>query len=130
MSCAYCGRLAHRCRCAEPESRLRRFLARGGREYTPQHTQTATRWAVPPQVKRRERALLRANYAAWYSALVVKYGERCASCGADEALALDHVLPVARGGCSTLENLQLLCGICNRLKGKLQVDCRPITDPG
>jgi 5-methylcytosine-specific restriction endonuclease McrA len=37
---------------------------------------------------------------------------------------LDHVIPVAKGGQSVLENLQLLCAECNRLKGKLVIDCR------
>lgn len=127
MSCAYCGRLTHRCRCHLPESDLRRFLARGGREYSPQQMPGKTRWAVPPQLKRRERAILRANHAAWQTALIAKYGERCANCGSVEALAIDHVLPIARGGRSELENLQLLCGACNRLKGKLMVDCRQHT---
>lgn len=28
----------------------------------------------------------------------------------------DHILPVAHGGATTLENLQLLCAYCDRLK--------------
>ncbi|MCY4145554.1 MAG: HNH endonuclease signature motif containing protein [Chloroflexi bacterium] len=84
---------------------------------------------MPPQVKRRERAILRANYAAWQTTLVEKYGERCANCGSAKSLTLDHVLPIARGGRSTLENLQLLCGACNRIKGKLRVDCRQLAQP-
>ncbi|MXV92633.1 MAG: HNH endonuclease [Chloroflexi bacterium] len=132
VSCVYCGRLAHRCQCAAPDSRLRRFLARGEREYIPRQCQEGTRWAVPPQVKQRQRAILRANYADWQTELTATYGERCANCGAVEGLTLDHVLPIARGGRSTLDNLQLLCGECNRLKGKLRVDCRyppPQTPP-
>jgi 5-methylcytosine-specific restriction endonuclease McrA len=30
---------------------------------------------------------------------------------------IDHVIPVALGGATTLANLQLLCGACNREKG-------------
>jgi 5-methylcytosine-specific restriction endonuclease McrA len=30
---------------------------------------------------------------------------------------IDHVIPVALGGATTLANLQLLCGDCNREKG-------------
>lgn len=44
-------------------------------------------------------------------------GGRCAACGADELLQFDHVIPVALGGASTLQNLQLLCAPCNRDKG-------------
>jgi 5-methylcytosine-specific restriction endonuclease McrA len=29
----------------------------------------------------------------------------------------DHVIPVALGGATSLDNLQLLCGDCNRTKG-------------
>ena len=31
-------------------------------------------------------------------------------------LQYDHVLPVALGGATTIENLQLLCADCNRRK--------------
>lgn len=42
---------------------------------------------------------------------------RCATCGTDFDLQYDHVIPVALGGATTVENLQLLCGSCNRRKG-------------
>lgn len=44
-------------------------------------------------------------------------GGRCAACGTDELLQFDHVIPVALGGASTPENLQILCAPCNREKG-------------
>jgi 5-methylcytosine-specific restriction endonuclease McrA len=44
-------------------------------------------------------------------------GGRCVTCGSDELLQFDHVIPVALGGASTPENLQLLCASCNREKG-------------
>jgi 5-methylcytosine-specific restriction endonuclease McrA len=44
-------------------------------------------------------------------------GGRCVQCGADFELQFDHVIPVALGGASTVENLQVLCGPCNRAKG-------------
>lgn len=36
--------------------------------------------------------------------------------GHSRELQIDHVLPRARGGTNTLENLQILCDICNRIK--------------
>ena len=30
---------------------------------------------------------------------------------------VDHVIPRARGGADQVDNLQLLCGACNRAKG-------------
>jgi 5-methylcytosine-specific restriction endonuclease McrA len=44
-------------------------------------------------------------------------GGRCRNCGATSELQFDHVIPVAMGGSSEPENLQLLCGPCNRMKG-------------
>jgi hypothetical protein len=44
-------------------------------------------------------------------------GGQCVTCGADDDLQFDHVIPVARGGGNAAENLQILCGACNRQKG-------------
>ncbi|MEU2357758.1 HNH endonuclease signature motif containing protein [Streptomyces misionensis] len=41
---------------------------------------------------------------------------RCRRCGAVTELQYDHIIPVAMGGASTAENLQILCGPCNRRK--------------
>jgi tetratricopeptide (TPR) repeat protein len=45
-------------------------------------------------------------------------GGRCAQCGSTFDLQYDHVLPVALGGATTVENLQILCGACNQRKSK------------
>jgi 5-methylcytosine-specific restriction endonuclease McrA len=42
---------------------------------------------------------------------------RCRQCGATSDLQFDHVIPIAMNGGSTADNLQLLCGPCNRRKG-------------
>ena len=53
----------------------------------------------------------------------VLYGEqegRCAGCRMDfpfKIFEVDHFVPQARGGTDHLENLQLLCPHCNRIKG-------------
>ncbi|HEU4977707.1 MAG TPA: HNH endonuclease signature motif containing protein [Solirubrobacteraceae bacterium] len=44
-------------------------------------------------------------------------GGRCVECGATFDLQYDHVIPLALGGASTAENLQVLCAECNRRKG-------------
>lgn len=47
----------------------------------------------------------------------------CCSCGNSThaepnlLLEIDHIIPVAKGGCTTEENLQTLCWKCNRSKG-------------
>jgi len=129
MVCGYCGRLSRRCNCHEADSDMRAFLARGGRQYVPRPLPSAPKRAAPPQVKRRERRALQRHHREWYRELAAAYGERCANCGASESLVLDHVIPIARGGRSQLGNLQLLCAICNRVKGALMIDCRSFTDP-
>ena len=126
--CVYCGRVAHRCNCAAEDSRARQFFTRGQSDFVPQWMTTHYKRGVPPQIKKRERASLRRNYKVWYAHLVEVHGEICANCGTtndDEIkLVIDHILSIAKGGLSELENLQLLCAECNRIKGKLYIDCR------
>lgn len=122
--CAFCGRLTHRCSCADANSDAVRFFSRGGRSFQPRSRSAPYQRAVPPQVKRRERAKLRAARTLWYGQLVAAQGECCVNCGESEGLVLDHVLPIAKGGLSRLDNLQLLCATCNRIKGKLVIDFR------
>ena len=43
-------------------------------------------------------------------------GGACVRCGSEDDLQFDHVIPVARGGGSGLDNVQVLCGDCNRAK--------------
>ena len=41
---------------------------------------------------------------------------RCVECEATFDLQYDHLIPVAHGGATSVANLQLLCGACNREK--------------
>lgn len=50
------------------------------------------------------------------------YGTQCKYCDKKltiHNIACDHIIPMAKGGGSVMENLQLICGTCNRRKGHL-----------
>ena len=41
----------------------------------------------------------------------------CQRCGTEERLTVDHIVPRVLGGTDSLDNLQVLCNICNSSKG-------------
>jgi 5-methylcytosine-specific restriction endonuclease McrA len=49
--------------------------------------------------------------------VAVRDGGRCRQCGSNKELHFDHVIPWSKGGPNTVDNIQLLCGTCNRRKG-------------
>ena len=61
---------------------------------------------------RRERIPDEVRAAAWH-----RDDGRCGRCGSEVDLQFDHIIPVARGGGNAVENIQVLCGACNRSKG-------------
>lgn len=44
-------------------------------------------------------------------------GDSCTYCGEKGIRALDHIIPVARGGKNTFDNLVPCCDSCNSRKG-------------
>ena len=52
--------------------------------------------------------------------LYTKHEGKCNGCSVEmeqRNLEIDHVIPESKGGPSTYDNYQLLCGNCNRVKG-------------
>ena len=59
------------------------------------------RKAIPPKVRR---------------SIFNRDGDVCCHCGSVEALTIDHIIPVSRGGSDDISNLQTLCKSCNSRK--------------
>lgn len=78
----------------------------------------------------RRRALNRGAAGSFtvieWNNLCVHYGNKCLSCGAiDKPLTIDHVVPLAKGGSNSIENIQPLCQHCNNVKRTKVIDYRP-----
>jgi 5-methylcytosine-specific restriction endonuclease McrA len=79
--------------------------------------------------RRKRRAAKHAGHgnftAQEFRELCDRYGNKCLCCGDTEALLeADHVVPLTRGGSDDINNIQPLCGYCNRKKFLKIVDYR------
>jgi hypothetical protein len=57
-------------------------------------------------------------------AVAARDGGRCRECASALDLHFDHVIPWSKGGANTVQNIQLLCGSCNRRKGADDIPAR------
>lgn len=66
----------------------------------------------------RRRSLLKTGAVSdrdWQR-LVNRFGGKCAYCGIDAPMTMDHVVPVSRGGSNTIGNILPACKPCNSSK--------------
>jgi 5-methylcytosine-specific restriction endonuclease McrA len=98
------------------------------RAHRKENTQRSIAWAARHPERRRSiavarRARERGAAGRWtasdWTDLLVRYGHRCAYCGATGSLTVDHRVPLARGGSNEVDNILPACGWCNRSKGTL-----------
>jgi len=64
---------------------------------------------IRPQIVSADRR----NLTALLDALVDYWGPRCAYCGSEGELEVEHVVPLARGGTNEITNLTVACRPCN-----------------
>lgn len=70
-------------------------------QVVPTQSGRGSRTAIPQHIKT----------AVWQ-----RDGGRCVQCGSNQYLEFDHIIPVARGGAHSIENVQVLCRGCNGKK--------------
>ena len=53
----------------------------------------------------------------WRQNIKEEWGHKCAYCGAEENLTIDHIVPQSKGGLDTTKNVVCCCKSCNHDKG-------------
>ena len=53
----------------------------------------------------------------WRRKIKEKWGHKCAYCGSDDNITIDHVLARSKGGLDTTKNMVSCCHSCNQDKG-------------
>ena len=101
------------------------------------HRENSRQWIVNNPERYREiqrhaqirRRFLKAGLSEHYTEdewkrLLHEYGCKCAKCGYDENIEIDHVISLASGGTNTIDNIQPLCRSCNAQKWTFNYDYR------
>ena len=85
----------------------------------PHHTQ----WEVAYRKIRTKISGVKARYGFDISKhILYSYGQPCPYCGHKlkyQNMSVDHMTPQSKGGEDSLDNIEVICGRCNRRKGTL-----------
>lgn len=76
-------------------------------QFSPRSTGKRLHWAEWKEIRKR---------------IFARDGYACTYCGATERLECDHIVPVARGGGHSDENLTTACRSCNASKGSKLIE--------
>jgi hypothetical protein len=53
----------------------------------------------------------------WRKNIKEEWGDKCAYCGSEDNLTIDHIVPQAKGGLDVTKNVVCCCHFCNQSKG-------------
>jgi len=83
--------------------------------YSPHGENSAPVWHM--EIIKRQSVLQRKPIPSSVKKAVWKRdGGKCVICGSEVEIEYDHIIPIAKGGSSTIQNIQILCKKCNRKK--------------
>lgn len=125
-----CGKCKQLKQCAEfyvtdRGDGFRHYCKPCGSSYKPTAVSNRRRAQKHRAIKADQLGYVPDNY---WEILIDLYGEKCLSCGTNERLELDHVIPLALGTNQTklhdLSNFQILCRSCNARKRDKHIDFR------
>ncbi len=113
-ACEHCGKKCHATACSDRAQRARAALDELN-ALAPNHLgivfqTTAT--LLPPAPPARAPIPEAVRAEVWRRDL-----GSCIACGCKERLQFDHIIPISKGGGSSVANLQVLCEACNKAKG-------------
>lgn len=75
--------------------------------------------------QRKSKAIITGTFSRLEFARMKEFwGNVCLCCGTSNNLCADHVIPLAKGGINSIENIQPICQPCNLIKNTEYVDLR------
>lgn len=89
----------------------------------PHHKEIASVIPAPPGRQQMTRHAYEVS-PALRQAIFDRDDHECLCCQSHEKLSIDHIVPLAKGGDNSFENLQTLCMSCNSAKGDSTKDYR------